>query len=98
MGTSNRIYTSADVSGIIIPHNWDEEGRIIEIALYTNTEEIYGMEHNSLTQGLMHLMHKRIVVNGIIKDCPGGAKSIAVQNYFELEDELPVLIRRKPEF
>jgi hypothetical protein len=86
MGTSNPINTTADVTGIIIPHNWDEVGRIIEIALYTNTEEIYGVEHNSLTQGLMHFMHKRIVVKGIIKDCPGGAKSIAVQNYFVLED------------
>jgi len=86
MGTSNPIYTTADVTGIIIPHNWDADGRIIEIALYTNTEEIYGVEHNRFTQELMNLIHRSVEVKGKIRKRPDGNRSIAIQNYFVRED------------
>ena len=36
------------VAGIIMPSNWDEAGRIIEIALYTNKEEVYSVDHKKL--------------------------------------------------
>jgi len=70
-----------DISGIIMPHNWDEGGRIIEIALYTNTEEVYAVEHNHITQELMNFMHNRVEVKGKIRKHQDGSKSIAVQNY-----------------
>jgi hypothetical protein len=72
-------------TGIIMPHNWDEGGRIIEIALYTNTEEVYAVEHNRLTQELMNLMHNRVEVKGKIMERQDGSKSIAVQSYMVLE-------------
>ena len=75
-----------DITGIIMPSNWDEDGRIIGTAIYTNTEEVHGLEHNSISRELLNLMHKRVEVKGRIREHPDGNKSIAVQNYIVLED------------
>jgi hypothetical protein len=72
-------------TGIIMPNNWDENGKVIEIALYTNTEDLYTVEQNSLTQELIKFMHKRVEIKGKIRKHPDGKKSIAVQNYMVLE-------------
>jgi hypothetical protein len=72
------------ITGIIMPYNWDENGRIIEIALYTNNEEVYPLEHNSLTRELMNLVHQRVEIKGKLSEHPDGNKSIAVNNYFIL--------------
>ena len=74
------------VTGIIMPNNWDENGRVIEIALYTNTEDLYTVEQNSLTQELIKFMHTRVEIRGKIRKLPDGKKSIAVQNYMVLEE------------
>ena len=71
---------------MIMPHNWNENGKVIQIAIYTNTEEVYGVEHNRFTQELMKLIHKGVTVKGKIREHPDGNKSIAVQNYFVLKE------------
>ena len=81
----DQIYTTADVSGIILPHNWDENGMVSQIAIYTNTEEVFGVAHNRLTPDLMSLIHKKVEVKGKIRERSDGKKSIAVQNYIVLE-------------
>ena len=58
----------------------------VEIAIYTDTEDVFGVEHNSLTQVLMNLIHMRIEVKGIIREHPGGKKSITAQNYILLDE------------
>ena len=72
------------VTGIIMPSNWDETGRIIEIALYTNTEDVYTVEQNRLTQELIKLMHKKVEIEGKIRKHLDEKKSIAAQNYIVL--------------
>jgi hypothetical protein len=72
-------------TGIIMPNNWDENGKVIEIALYTNTEDLYTVEQNSLSQKLIKFIHTRVEIRGKIRKHPDGKKSIAVQNYMVLE-------------
>jgi len=74
------------ITGIIMPHNWDESGKVIEIALYTNKEEVYVVEHNCLTQRLMALMYNKAEVKGRVREDQNGGKSIAVQHYRVLEE------------
>jgi len=69
------------ITGIVIPNNWDETGRIIGVALYTNNEEVYTVEHSSLAEELMTFMHQSVKVNGKIRQYPDGSKSIVADNY-----------------
>ena len=73
------------ISGIILPYNWNDNGRIIDIAIYTNTEEVYVMEHNALSRELLRLMQKRVEIRGKIREHPDGKKLLAAQNYIVLE-------------
>ena len=51
--TDKPVSTPADVTGIILPNRWDKNGRVIEIAIYTGSEEVYGVVHNSLAHQIM---------------------------------------------
>ena len=75
-----------NITGIIMPHDWDESGRIIEIALYTDTEEVYALEHNSLTGELMNLLHRSVEIKGNMRKHPAGNRSISAHNYIVLEE------------
>ena len=75
-----------DITGVIMPNNWDENGKIIDVAIYTDTEEVYGVEHNNLTQKLLNLMHQQVEVKGNIRERPDGNKSIVVKKYIVREE------------
>ena len=74
------------VTGIVMANSWDENGRVIEIALYTNTEEVFTVEHNSLTQGLISLLQKKVEIKGKIRKHPDGNRSISVHNFIVLDE------------
>jgi hypothetical protein len=74
------------VTGIIMPNNWDENGIVIEVALYTNTEEVYTVERNSLTQELISLLRKKVEIEGKIRKQPDGSRSISAHNYMVLDE------------
>ncbi|MGB9440564.1 MAG: hypothetical protein WCB15_21645 [Desulfobacterales bacterium] len=74
------------IIGIIMPNNWDENGKVIEIALYTNQEEIYALEDNSLTQELISLLQKKVEIKGKIRKHPDGNRSISVHYYILLNE------------
>jgi hypothetical protein len=76
------------VKGIIMPHNWDETGRTVEIALYTNTEEVYALEYNSLTAELLNLVQRKVEIRGELSEHPDGKISINVNNYVLLKEIL----------
>ena len=74
------------IIGIIMPNNWDENGKVIEIALYTNQEEIYALEDNRLTQELISLLQKKVEIRGKIRKHPDGNRSISVHYYILLNE------------
>jgi len=73
------------ITGLILPHNWDDDGRIIEIAIYTNTEEIIAVEHSTLTRELLPLLQKSVEIRGKTREHPDGKKLLAAQNFTVLE-------------
>jgi len=75
-----------DITGVIAPNNWDENGKITEIAIYTEREEVYRVENRGLIQELMNLMHKQVEVKGKIRQRLDGNKSITIQKYSTLEE------------
>ena len=82
MGSSQKII----IAGIIMPNNWDETGRLIEIAIYTSNEEVYTLEHNKLMKELMNFMHQRVEIKGKTRNYPDGRKSIVIYGYVPLKE------------
>ena len=71
----------SDVTGIIIPNNWDENGRVVQIAIYTNKEDVYLVEHRRQGKELLDHINKRVIVKGEIGEGNDGNKLIVVNNY-----------------
>ena len=74
------------ITGIIMPNNWDENGKVIEIALYTNTEEIYAVEDNNLNKKLIGLLKKKVKIKGKIREKPDGKISISAHSFNVFDD------------
>ena len=83
----NQIYPIADVIGIIVPHNWDENGSVIQIAIYTNKEEVYLVEHKQKEKELMNYINKRVAVKGKILRENAGNPFVVVKNYFLMPED-----------
>ena len=75
-----------EVTGIIMPNNWDNNGNVIQIAIYTNSEEVYLVEHNHLGQELLSHINRRVEVSGKKRERLDGNKYITVQKYVVLEE------------
>ena len=73
------------ITGIIMPHNWDENGKVVEVALYTNKEEVYRVEDNRLTQALLDLIQMPVEVKCKFTKHSDGNPSIAIENCRVLE-------------
>ena len=75
-----------EVTGIIMPNNWDTNGKVTQIAIYTNAEEVYLVEHNRLGQELLNYINCRVEVSGKKSERLDGNRYIAVQKYVVLEE------------
>jgi len=73
------------ITGIIMPNSWDEQGNIVEVALYTDKEEVYPLEDSRLTRALMDLVQKQVEVKCKIQNRADGSPSIAVHDYRVVE-------------
>ncbi len=75
-----------EITGIIMPHDWSEDGRIIQIAIYTDKEEVYLVEHSRLEQELIIHINRKAEVKGKKSEHLDGKQYIGVQNYFILDE------------
>jgi hypothetical protein len=75
-----------EVTGIIMPNNWDKNGNVIQIAIYTNEEEVYLVEHNHLGQELLNHINRRVEVRGKKRERLDGNSYIVVQKYNVLKE------------
>ena len=63
-----------EVTGIIMPNNWDSDGKVVQIAIYTNEEEVYLVEHNHLGHELLNHINRRVEVRGKKKECRASSR------------------------
>lgn len=75
-----------EITGIIMPHDWSEDGRIMQIAIYTDKEEVYLVEHSRLEQELIIHINRKVEVKGKKSENLDGKQYIGVQNYFILDE------------
>ena len=75
-----------DITGIIMPHNWSADGKVTQLAIYTNKEEVYLVEHNRQARDLLNHINRRVQAKGKKSERLDGKKYIGVQNFFILEE------------
>jgi hypothetical protein len=80
--SDDKAYSTEDITGIIMPHNWDDNGQVTQIAIYTNKEEIYVVEHNQNEKELMNYINKRVAIKGKLLRENADNPFVVVKNYF----------------
>ncbi|MBW2429945.1 MAG: hypothetical protein JRF56_13365 [Deltaproteobacteria bacterium] len=74
------------IEGLIIPNKWDENGKIISIAIHTNKEEIYLVAHNRMEGELLSQLHIKVRLEGKIMERLDGSKLIHVRSFIPILD------------
>ena len=75
------------VEGLIIANQWDENGKIIGIAIHTNKEEVYLVAHNRMERELMSHLQLKVGVKGKIMERLDGSKLIHVKSFEPIAKE-----------
>ncbi|MEJ2167282.1 MAG: hypothetical protein P8X90_17275 [Desulfobacterales bacterium] len=75
-----------EITGIVMPNNWDKNGNVIQVAIYTNAEEVYLVEHNHLGRELLSHINRRVGVKGKKSERLDGNRYITVQKYVVLAE------------
>jgi hypothetical protein len=55
------------IQGLVIPTNWDAEGKVLDIAIATFDEDQFFVERNENIEELFKLIGQFVVVRGIIQ-------------------------------
>ena len=76
-----------DISGIILANQWDGNGNVIGVSIYTDREEIYIVARNQKMQELISLVQTRVSVEGKIKQGADGKVKFHAETVRKLEKE-----------
>ena len=67
------------IRGVVVPREWDEEGRAVAVAVLTYTEDMYGVDRNGMGKRLLDLINADVEVDGHV-NVVNGTKIIRVTN------------------
>ena len=76
-----------DITGIILASQWDENGNVIGVSVYTDREEVYMVAQNERMKKLVNLIQSKVWVDGKIKEGLDGQKLVYVKSVKPLENE-----------
>ena len=77
-----------NITGIILANQWDENGNIIGVSLYTDREEIYIAAQNKRIKELVNLIQTKVRVEGKLKVGSDGHKLVYVETVRTIENDL----------
>jgi hypothetical protein len=69
------------ISGIVIPDQWDANGKVITVTIHANDEKVFLVEHTKIGNDLLNLIHKEVEVTGKIRERFDGKTSIGIKSY-----------------
>ena len=69
------------ISGIVIPDQWDANGKVITVTIHANDEKVFLVEHTKIGNDLLNLIHKEVKVTGKIRERFDGKTSIGIKSY-----------------
>ena len=76
-----------DITGIILANQWDENGNVIGVSIYTDGEEIYIVAQNKRIKELVNLIQTKVRVEGKIEERLNGKKFVYVETVKTLEND-----------
>lgn len=69
------------IKGLVIPEQWDKEGRVLAITIQTSQEEIYFVEQTDTGQEMLKFLHQEVEVKGKITERLNGNSMITVKGF-----------------
>jgi uncharacterized protein YjhX (UPF0386 family) len=78
----------ASIKGIVIPAAWDQNGKIISLAIATDDEQEYLIETRQIFTKLKSLLREEVVVTGTIRQTEKN-KIIEVKSYSRRQENMP---------
>ena len=74
------------ILGIILPLRWNEEGKPSRIAIHTDDEKEYQIDFGGAGKELLNLTHKRVAVQGKLRQQLNGQEILSVRQYQIIND------------
>lgn len=75
------------IRGLIIPEQWDKEGKVVAITIQTKREEVYFVAHNKTGRELLGFLHQEVEAKGKITERLNGTASVTVKSYRPIETD-----------
>jgi hypothetical protein len=69
------------ICGIVIPDQWDANGKVIAVTIHGNDEKVFLVEHTKIGNDLLNLINKEVEVTGKIRERFDGKTSIGIKSY-----------------
>ena len=76
-----------DITGIILANQWDENGNVIGVSVYTDREQVYVVAQNELIIKLVSLVQTKVRVEGRIIEVLDGNDLVYVRSFKKMEIE-----------
>ena len=88
MGHARNENTRAQIKGLIIPEQWDQEGKVVGITIQTDREEIYFVAPNETGRDLLSFVHEEVEADGEITKRLNGTAMITVDNFRTVKSDV----------
>ena len=75
------------ITGIILANQWDQNGNVIGVSIYTDREEIYVVAQNKRIKDLVNRIQTKVRVEGKIKERLNGEKYVYVETVRKIEND-----------
>ena len=75
------------ITGIVLANQWDENGNVIGISVYTDREDVYKVAPNKLVKELTKFIQRKVRVEGQVKERSNGQKSVYIETVRTIEKE-----------
>jgi hypothetical protein len=76
-----------DITGIILANQWDENGNVTGVSVYTDQEEVYIVAQNKRILDWTNLIQTKVRVEGKIQEGLDGKKLFHVKTITKMEND-----------
>jgi len=79
------------ILGIILPSQWDENGKVTRISINTHDERQYDVDYSGNGKELLNYLQKMVEIDGKLVQRLGGQQYVKVHTFNLIEDQQETL-------